>query len=155
MTQVKGYLHPNFENGMMSVAWAIQDEAYVTKVDGEEVWHHSGHRKLLDNDRLVVRLETLSLGISEKVLDTKLDLVSSMAALKDAYLWQYVKQNPAGEMQLNFANFWVHSLPRNVDLGLWYRLFIQPFFDSHSANYRYKATLTRDEPPLNKTKENI
>jgi hypothetical protein len=94
-----------FETGFEGTLWAVQEggKTPVTLRDGDEMELH----------------------LKGKVMwSGRLQLVSSFKAKGDDYLRLYLKEH-AGDRQLQFAGLWVHALPRNVDLGLWYAAFVE------------------------------
>ena len=126
-TTITGALCVHFETGSEGTSWMLME-------DDKTGW--DGAHYIRNGDHLVV--EILLDGGSTVLLDKKLEMVNTAGALKHFYLKQYVKIHETGLQQLSFAGVWMHYLPVNVDLGLWYRIFYE-LNDTQAI----KATLTR------------
>jgi len=131
--QIKGIAEAYFETGTEGTYWAVQDENHPRDYQGLHI--------IRPNDHITVHYKD-NQGDLYKLLDVEVELIDSIQAEKNKYFRQYLRAHQTGWKQLNFAGFWVHKLPTNVDLGLWYQIFLG------GKNHDYVTTLT---PALKKT----
>ena len=126
-TTITGTLCVHFETGSEGSSWMVLE-------DHKTGWDGAHYIRNGDN----LKVEITSDGISVVLLDKKLEMLNTASALKHSYLKQYVKAHETGLKQLSFAGMWMHYLPVNVDLGLWYRIFYEL-----NDKQALKATLMR------------
>ena len=117
--KIKGILLGFFETGTEGTLWAIQDERFI---DQNGMYDMAGLNILKDGDHLSIEAP----GGGEPIWSGQLSLLGLHRAAGHAYLKQYIVAYPMnkGYRQLNLAGRWVHSLPANVDLGLWALVFL-------------------------------
>lgn len=113
--RIRGKLGEFFETGTEGVYFSLQDEKHI---DDKGMYSYKGLHLLKNGDHLEILY-----GEDEKVLwSGKLGMISSMEAMRDKYFRQYIK-TVHKNTQLSFGGRWVHNLPVNVDLGIWYHVF--------------------------------
>lgn len=142
MKKVEGMLHGYFETGTEGILPAIQNYEYISE-DGKR-WYYEGLEIVDPNDHLIVIKD------GETVLDIVLDdYITSYEADDNTVLidepnfvakWEKYPMNPAnGQLHLNGC--WVHWLPKNVDLKLWWDIF---FANSGKYNGILRKTNNED-----------
>lgn len=116
---IKGPLGEYFETGCEGVYFSIQDENFI---DQNGMFSHEGLHLLKNGDSLAIYWQGHILWNGE------LKLLNTSQAAAHPYLKQYVKSvtysTGLTRTQLSFAGRWVHYIPANVDLGLWFQVFM-------------------------------
>jgi len=126
MKEIKGLLYGHFETGCEGTMPAIQMYEHISE-DGKS-WSYEGLEIVDPEDHLIVMQN------GEVILDVILnDYVTSCDSNDDTVLidepgfvarWERYPLNPIyGQLHIN--GYWVHWLPKNVDLKLWWDIFFQ------------------------------
>jgi hypothetical protein len=126
MKDIKGLLHGHFETGTEGTIPAIMMYEHISE-DGSS-WSYEGLHIVEPGDHLIV------LKNGEEILDVVLDdYITSWDADDSTILadepdlvakWKRDPLNPIyGQLHIN--GFWVHWLPKNVDLRLWWDIFFE------------------------------
>lgn len=126
MKEIKGILHGHCETGTEGTMPAIQMYEHISE-DGKS-WSYAGLEIIEPGDHLIAIKD------GEIVLDIILnDCVTSWGANSTTVLidepdivakWKSYPLNPMyGQLHIN--GFWVHWLPKNVDLRLWWDIFFE------------------------------
>jgi len=120
---ITGILFDYFETGSEGTIWAIQDEKHI---DAKGMYSHEGTHYLKTGDYLSIYYpsDAWTPDPSRLCWEGKLALVTLYSTkLEQVGLAHYVKKHETGLEQLCLGGHWVHSLPANFDLALWYRIF--------------------------------
>ena len=126
MKEYKGLLHGHFETGTEGIMPAIQEYEHISE-DGSS-WSYAGLQVIDPGDHLIIIRDGVELfkgklkcvmwgidGIEGCVLIDEPDIKAS---------WERYPFYPEnGQLQINGC--WVHYLPKNVDLRLWWDVFFK------------------------------
>jgi hypothetical protein len=131
MTEHKGILFGFFETGCEGTMPALQEDGF-TGYDGLRVIEPNDHLTIYSKDEDEIFSGVVKVVTSYEMTDNEEPIVSE----KDFFAgWMRYPGNPKhGQLCLN--SFWVHWLPTNVNLKLWYDVF---FFNSS----QYKGKLKK------------
>lgn len=134
----EGILFGWFETGCEGTLFALQEQKHIT--DDGKSWSYDGLHVIDPGDHLAVYKD------DKEILDITLEGITSFEAKdkdplidEDDFFAGYKKYplNPQYG-QLLFVNNWVHWLPTNVDLRLWYSIF---FSDTEKYTGRLKKII--------------
>lgn len=122
---VNGYLTDYFETGTEGTYWAIQDENYINK-DSPYPYSHKGRHLIENKNHLTIYYPDGGIICWEGVIR-----LEGLHYFKHSFKFKllnyfdiYIKKHQTGIEQLNLGGLWVHSLPLNVDLALWFKIFV-------------------------------
>lgn len=128
MATIRGRPEGYFETGCGGTYWVVQDETTrPSDIKGRYVLRQNDYLRLEYKDQH---------GDLYCLLEVEVNFIDSVRAEKNKYFRQYLKSHDNGVMQLNFAGLWVHSLPTNIDLGLWYQAFLEDKQNSFVATVK-------------------
>lgn len=119
--EVKGIFDGWFETGTEGTYWSLQDENYI---DENGMYSYDGLKLIKNGDHLTIfwpKSENVAWEGEVKLL-RKFHIDNAGEYKK--YFGHYIKAAPSGYKQLSLCGRWVHSIPMNVDLGLWYEVFL-------------------------------
>lgn len=108
--KITGKLGNYFETGCEGVYWCLQE-------DGKTGW--DGLIILTPKEPKLQKRKFKILYNDHEIWKGKIKWIHTWDARLHPYFKQYVKKHGGGS-QLNFGGLWVHYLPTNIDLGLWY-----------------------------------
>lgn len=120
---MKGKLNTYFETGTEGSYWAIYDESKKNK-DG--FLPHSAMKILKNGDFLKIYVPGTDQIYWEGKIEL-LDIVSHIMMRNDKFkkhMSNYVQQHEDGSEQFCLAGRWVHAMPINIDLAVWYKIMI-------------------------------
>ena len=129
--EYKGILFGWFETGNEGTSFALQEFEHISE-DGKS-WSYDGLQVMYPGDHLVIKCEGKEIfsGVLEGVTCEDVCYDDKVA---DTYHEKYVTEsglvagfanypmNPQ-HGQLHIGNYWVHWIPTNVDLDMWYDIF--------------------------------
>lgn len=119
----EGKLELYYGKNMQQVAkWSVQTDNYTRIIDGVGYWDERDLHVLSSGDHLLV--EHMIWDKTYSLIDTELKFITADEARHNPYFHHYLKPNEAGYPLLSFGGLWVESIPVNVDLGVWYDLFL-------------------------------
>jgi hypothetical protein len=112
---IKGPLEEYFETGTEGVYWSIYDETKLPDKEGQ-YRSYDGLHIIRPGQHLAILYDGAEIWKGDP------GLIGTWEAKKHKYFKQYVKTQHLCT-QLSFGGMWIHYIPTNVDLGLWYRVF--------------------------------
>jgi len=138
--KVEGVLHGFFETGTEGTLYAIQDHKHI---DDKGFYSYDGLHIIKPGDHLTIyhritgdpkeilfneKIKATYKCDPDKPLFDKLGIVAG---------YKSYPANPSSG-QLHIGNYWVHWLPTNVDMLLWYKVFF-------SQDSEYTGVLERNQ----------
>jgi hypothetical protein len=120
--EFKGKPEPYSEWGRKEISWSVQDEnslrAWVQNMNPSP----SKPWVIQDGDHLFV--EQFVAGRLYPILDAKVKFINARQASENPYYQHYVKESAGEDPKLSFGGVPVEYIPINVDLGVWFEIFL-------------------------------
>jgi hypothetical protein len=127
MKEYKGILFGWFETGCEGTRPAIQEH-----IGKDGMWSYTGLHEIDPGDHLTILKDDKEIfsGVIESINSCDAEGVTLVDEVDFVAKWERYPQNPKlGQLHIN--NYWVHYLPTNVDLQLWWDVFFASSGEYH------------------------